>query len=210
MSIFNFSTNSDDIIIEKQVSHVFDDWIIAAEFVSENSPEIFILFSRNNLHQFHTLTGNFRNIFCEERCILYGGHLTREKSGEILVFSCTVFQEILLWKVDSKIENSDAPVLHRLKGHKGVIFSVFYDPKHKLITSTSDDRTIRLWRITENGDNRVSGEIDWKNVEISLITTMFGHTARVWRSIITENNVISIGEVDKLYKPKIGFNNIKE
>ncbi|XP_015108821.1 WD repeat-containing protein 6 [Diachasma alloeum] len=195
LSIFKFEIDSEEIIIERENSHAFDDWIIAAEFFSENSDHIYILFSHNNLHLFNTLTKKFRNVHCEERCISYGGYLSPETPEEILVFSCTVFQEILLWKVDNRIDySSDVAVLHRLKGHKGVIFSVFYHPELKLITSTSDDRTIRLWKVVENDVNSISHSIEWKNVEVRLLTTMFGHTARVWKSIVTENNVISIGE----------------
>ncbi|XP_063987430.1 tRNA (34-2'-O)-methyltransferase regulator WDR6 [Diachasmimorpha longicaudata] len=194
LSICTLATNPDNITIEDE-PHVFDDWIIAAEFFREDSQDIYILFSHNNLYLFNSETEKSKNVECEERCICYGGYLSRESPEEILVFSCTVFQEILLWKVDNRIDYSvDVAVLHRLKGHRGVVFSAFYHPELRLITSTSDDRTIRLWKVGGNHGNSISKSIDWKNVEIRLLTTMFGHTARVWKSIITKDSVISIGE----------------
>ncbi|XP_076278928.1 trafficking protein particle complex subunit 31 isoform X2 [Lasioglossum baleicum] len=85
------------------------------------------------------------------------------------------------------------PVLHRLQGHNGVIFSVIYNPITKLICSTSDDRTIRLWTINCS-DKENENDINWREAKITLTRTMFGHTARIWRSIIRNETLITIGE----------------
>jgi WD40 repeat protein len=76
-----------------------------------------------------------------------------------------------------------------------VIFSVSYDPASQLICSTSDDRSVRLWSVDIHlsvGSNHVT---QWKEAKITLLHTMYGHTARVWRNIIIDNVVISAGEV---------------
>lgn len=44
-------------------------------------------------------------------------------------------------------------------------------------------------------EHKGKDDINWKQVEIKLIRTMFGHTARVWRSIIRNEILITIGEV---------------
>lgn len=42
----------------------------------------------------------------------------------LMIFSGTVFQEILIWKVDSNHDsNKSVPVLHRLTGHRVSTFS---------------------------------------------------------------------------------------
>ncbi|XP_015430355.1 PREDICTED: WD repeat-containing protein 6 [Dufourea novaeangliae] len=68
-----------------------------------------------------------------------------------------------------------------------------YDPFTKLICSTSDDRTVRLWNVYCSV-NEDEGDIDWKQAKIKLTWTMFGHTARVWRSVIRNETLITIGE----------------
>jgi hypothetical protein len=35
----------------------------------------------------------------------------------------------------------------------------------------------------------------WKEAKITLLHTMYGHTARVWRNLIIDNVIISVGEV---------------
>jgi hypothetical protein len=72
---------------------------------------------------------------------------------------------------------------------------VSYDAECQRICSTSDDRSVRLWSVDFelcDGSNRVT---QWKEAKITLLHTMYGHTARVWRNIITDNVIISVGEV---------------
>jgi hypothetical protein len=72
---------------------------------------------------------------------------------------------------------------------------VSYDPDSHYICSTSDDRSVRLWSVDlqlSDGCNHVT---QWKEAKITLSHTMYGHTARVWRNIIIDNVIISVGEV---------------
>ncbi|XP_057318454.1 WD repeat-containing protein 6 [Microplitis mediator] len=192
LSIFSYKINQDELIVNKLSTHIFNDWIISSSFYSINNTEdIYILFAHNNLYLYNTSSKEYTNVLCEEKCILYCGFISAEKD-QVVIFSGTVFKEILIWKVNIKIDvTKDINVLYRLKGHKGVIFSIFYDEKQKLITTTSDDRTIRLWEI----DNKMNEtENYWDNLIISLKATMFGHTARVWKSLIVNDKIISVGE----------------
>lgn len=95
---------------------------------------------------------------------------------------------------------------------KGVIFSVIYDQYSRYICSTSDDRSIRLWKVIPDDENTTN--VNWQTATIVLIKTMFGHTARVWRAIIRNNVIVTIGEVEfytyysctifsKIYQPLI-------
>jgi len=64
----------------------------------------------------------------------------------------------------------------------------------RLICSTSDDRSVRFWKITED-ENSKSNNINWQTVKIEPIKTMFMHTARVWKALIRNDIVLTIGEV---------------
>jgi WD40 repeat protein len=75
-----------------------------------------------------------------------------------------------------------------------VIFSVVYCPYSRLICSTSDDRTVRLWKVIERNTSE-NNNVNWQMAEITLMKTMFSHTARVWRAIIKNDIIITIGEV---------------
>lgn len=80
---------------------------------------------------------------------------------------------------------------------QGVIFSVMYDPLAHLICSTSDDRTVRLWAVNHD-ENEETDDTGWKRAKIKLIRTMFGHAARVWRSVIRNETLITIGEASNV------------
>ena len=125
-----------------------------------------------------------------------------------MVLAGTVFQELVVWsagqcKTSGLIQASatlESSVMHRLKGHEGVLFSVAFNQASKMISTTSDDRTTRLWKIKELPEQNEDGEkqpvllpneaknslseLDWSKVEISLHKVLSGvHTSRVFRSI---------------------------
>ncbi|XP_031827082.1 tRNA (34-2'-O)-methyltransferase regulator WDR6 isoform X2 [Nomia melanderi] len=171
------------------------DWIIASKWFAHCGIDyLAILLAHNNIYIYNTSNEHYEETWCEEKCILYAGHMLIKSNKDLVVFSGTVFQEILIWQVNhASCSMETVPILHRLQGHNGVIFSVIYDPFTNLICSTSDDRTIRLWTVNCD-DNEDKDDLDWKQVKINLTRTMFGHTARVWRSIIRNGTVITIGE----------------
>lgn len=90
---------------------------------------------------------------------------------------------------------------------QGVIFSVIYDPSAYFICSTSDDRTVRLWKVIDNNSYSnidmslaCKNYIDWEKAEVKLVKTMFGHAARVWRAIIRNGVLFTIGEVGAFFQ----------
>nr|XP_018903039.1 PREDICTED: WD repeat-containing protein 6 [Bemisia tabaci] len=126
--------------------------------------------------------------YCEDQCIVYSGKIIGASWTTCVILVGTVMQNILIWKPTDSI----SPTLFTLKGHKGAIFSVNYCPKSNLIVSTSDDRTVRFWKVNFKTEN------DWTTANIALTSTIFGHTARVWQSAILNDsknkNIISVGE----------------
>nr|CAD7200019.1 unnamed protein product [Timema douglasi] len=75
---------------------------------------------------------------------------------------------------------------------QGVIFSVTYDPDSGRIYSTSDDRSVRVWCGAPSTQQESQ---DWQGAHITLQYTMFGHLARVWKSVfLPEDFIASVGE----------------
>lgn len=53
----------------------------------------------------------------------YGGSILKTCSNDLIIFSGTVFKEILIWKINNDyIPNKNIAVLHRLTGHKVSVF----------------------------------------------------------------------------------------
>jgi len=129
---------------------------------------------------------------CEEKCILYSGVLLPpgEQDG-VCVLAGSVFSQVLIWR--SRLDLGDSRVLHRLYGHEGVIFSLNYDWKRHVICSTSDDRSARVWGVKFADEAKT-----WDTAEISLKHKLYGHTARVFRSLIMDSSLITVGEDSKI------------
>ncbi|XP_072762395.1 tRNA (34-2'-O)-methyltransferase regulator WDR6-like [Anoplolepis gracilipes] len=182
---------SREMTLEKQSIDQLNDWIIAVEWISKM--QLAILFAHNYLCLYNVFDKSFQEVHCKEKCILYCGSITGTSQENLVIFSGTVFQEILIWKIDNCDIIGEMPVLHRLIGHKGVIFSVIYDSCSRLICSTSDDRSVRLWRVATI-ENSESNNLNWQTVKIFQEKAMFVHTARVWKAIIRDEIVVTIGE----------------
>jgi WD40 repeat protein len=129
-----------------------------------------------------TIRGNTRSItYC----------LAIASSGRVAVG--TVTNEILVWNSnndttmsmsttnDTTREEIVCQESHRLRGHEGVIHSVKWDKSGQNLASTSDDRTVRLWRVADSGE--------WQ-----LLWTAWGHTARIWNVAFSDAGVVSTGE----------------
>jgi WD40 repeat protein len=131
----------------------------------------------------------------EVRCITYSMALyeiscTQSKcsKAKIRIASGTFFQEILLWSLDipydgeGKIVSSEERTIDaRLTGHDGVILSIQFDASGTMLASTSDDRSVRLWK--EQSPN------EWVSIWLG-----WGHTARVWQVSFSLFGLVTSGE----------------
>ncbi|EAA35803.1 WD40 repeat-like protein [Neurospora crassa] len=103
------------------------------------------------------------------RPILYSANLCLldDEQETILVAGGTVFGEIVVWKYfldgnDRESEGKKFEVLYVFTGHEGSIFGVSISPeiyfsngqKIRLLASCSDDRTVRIWDITDSPTRR--------------------------------------------------------
>jgi len=110
-------------------------------------------------------------------------------SGAVVAFG-SVTQEVLVWSLEEEaacagsataattISSVAATSVQRatgkqqsLRGHEGVIHSVRFDGTGGRLASTSDDRTVRLWRYYAEGADDGEWRPEW---------AAWGHAARCW------------------------------
>ena len=86
-----------------------------------------------------------------------------------IVVAGTVFRVVLVWELET------GELLRKLEGHNGVIFDCVI-MQNGIVTSVSDDRTVRVW----TGDSSV---------------VMYGHTSRIWKvREMDGNRVVTVSE----------------
>lgn len=148
------------------------------------------------------------------RSILYSAHLRWDSQQRVLVAAGTAFGEIIYWSWDrSRDEKSRSRIHHVFLGHEGSIFGVQisnlldingYGVK-RLLASCSDDRTIRVWDVTdatteshetpfvndvESERTRHTGfsneSFDPEVSSTDCIAIGWGHTSRVWKLVFLD------------------------
>lgn len=101
---------------------------------------------------------------------------------DLLIASGTIFGQVCIW-------NSTGEELAFLKGHEGSIFSINWNDTKDAVATTSDDRTVRYWKLKWSLDNA-----NKSSIELEYLKTYFGHASRVWYSIFHNEYIISAGE----------------
>ncbi|KAK0668290.1 WD40-repeat-containing domain protein [Cercophora samala] len=162
------------------------------------------------------------------RPILYSANLTFLGDNTILIAGGTVFGEIIVWKfyLDSS-RPSQWEVLYVFSGHEGSIFGVTISPeievapgsKVRLLASCSDDRTIRIWDITDRQisitqdgmeiDSKTLGEAretgfggnsevkeENRNDSTRCVAVAMGHLSRIWHVKFGEYTPASRGPIN--------------
>ena len=129
--------------------------------------------AHNEILPFSSLSPDGRLVFgplaSPSRPILYSANLCLGAPGEVLVAGGTVFGEIVVWKyryhehADGGSHSGGLPapaweVLYVFTGHEGSVFGVRFSDefvtagpggKRRLLVSCSDDRTVRVWDVSE-------------------------------------------------------------
>ena len=154
--------------------------------------------------------------------VLYSAHMLCADSGRrLLIAAGTVFGEVLLWSFP--FDESDTPEVslhYTFTGHEGSIFGVRISEetnKHhvrRILASCSDDRTIRIWNISDTRsseslertsgggfDQSEAGFLEEHNERDSTgcLAASMGHNSRIWglRFLFQKDGVwdlISFGE----------------
>ncbi|CAL1262804.1 unnamed protein product [Larinioides sclopetarius] len=177
-----------------------NDWIHDIQWLNQNQKvptyNSFVAILAHNCLTIWNIEKIQTNIFqSTENCILYAGCIICSNSELIVVAAGTVFKEIILWSPNSvSVNGGRKPSIHNLTGHQGVIFSISYNKNYKLLSSTSDDRSVRLWKVHSNSALTDNSLEFWEQADIQIAHVLFAHESRVWMSTILDNCIISVGE----------------
>ncbi|KAL8586375.1 hypothetical protein ACOMHN_022990 [Nucella lapillus] len=199
----------------------FEDWIWAAAWLQEPGKagqcSLALALAHNVVLHWSWQTDTIlHRATCVEKCILkvaltstsYCGHFIGQQWSELVLAAGTVFNQVVLWSpaADDHRDPGSAepsgprPVLQRLTGHKGVIFSIFYHRGLQRLCSVSDDRSIIMYQLHFPPPSRKSsadaGTVseDWNCVRAEPMLTAFGHSGRVWDVVLLKDCFISVGE----------------
>uniref|UniRef100_A0A182RE01 tRNA (34-2'-O)-methyltransferase regulator WDR6 n=1 Tax=Anopheles funestus TaxID=62324 RepID=A0A182RE01_ANOFN len=130
---------------------------------------------------------------CEDGSTLYCSTITGRQWDNVIILSGTALGLLLVWSVAGP-EDCRGRVLKSVSAHNGVIFSIACDFASGLLTTTSDDRSIKFWNVQLS----LNREDCSRSVELREERYCFAHTARVFQCrIINEARrslVASIGE----------------
>ncbi|EDW78292.2 uncharacterized protein Dwil_GK16250 [Drosophila willistoni] len=131
---------------------------------------------------------------CTDYSMLYYTCLHGSTYDQLVIMSGNAFGELLIWRPQFAIARDDDgnevsgsktyPLLLRLQAHNGVILSIAYNAAKQLLITTSDDRSVKFWRVA---NTETKDYVDWKTPNsVSPMFSCFGHTARVMCSIVME------------------------
>ncbi|KAK7397548.1 WD repeat-containing protein 6 [Neonectria punicea] len=140
------------------------------------------------------------------RPMLYGANLKWVSADCVLVAGGTVFGDILMWKYHLAQEKPD--MLSILAGHEGSIFGVqISDELHcadgstmRLLVSSSDDRTVRIWDVTDR-----RGETGQRNTLRELVEpreTGFRSTPRLQDADTEQPIAVAMGHSSRIWGVK--------
>ncbi|KAE8353991.1 WD40-repeat-containing domain protein [Aspergillus coremiiformis] len=200
------------------------DWILAgcAPSSINEADRAYVVTAHNSLLGIYVVDGSspmytkaiyLRQLVAGVKSILYSADIISFSASHVLIASGTVFGEVIVW---SCFLNESVPlnpsavgsIHHFFTGHEGSVFGVRISPaiaslpgrsSGRLLASCSDDRTVRIWDIsdcehasahdpsayaTDGFELRSTGfggaaTGDGLGLE-SCIASQFGHKARIW------------------------------
>ncbi|CAI7587097.1 unnamed protein product [Penicillium glandicola] len=138
------------------------------------------------------------------KSILYSADVIALSSSHILIAAGTVFGEIIVWscflnKDRSHKANAVGSIHHFFTGHDGSIFDVRISPQilslnggqsGRLLASCSDDRTVRIWDISDCEHKTAQDPSAYSTDGFELRSTGFGPVEEGEESVGSESCVV--------------------
>jgi WD40 repeat protein len=181
-------------------------------------PQAIFLTSHNVLHslsidfnveQTPSVSASVTLIATGPSSILYSAHLLVHDTGQVFVAAGTVFGEVLFWRYELQHDcahpgtSTEGELIYSFLGHEGSVFGVriLEVPVESyslwVIASCSDDRTIRVWDISdtlrENAEPKCTfdtlekADIGFRSPALlrpgsstGCLATIIGHSSRIW------------------------------
>ncbi|KAF3387587.1 Regulator of Ty1 transposition protein 10 [Penicillium rolfsii] len=214
------------------------DWIMSGcAAVAGQSNTAFLITANNALLMAKIEDGHYgqyntticiHQLVTSVKCILYAADLVALSPSHVMIASGTAFGEIVVWSCFITESEPSPPkamgsIHHYFTGHEGSVFGVRIFPNisslnggrsGRLLASCSDDRTIRIWDITDcetkspmdpsaystdGFELRSTGYGSGLGTE-SCVVKAFGHAARIWSVIacqVEEDNSSTLGLVSR-------------
>lgn len=196
------------------------DWILAGCASNEDDKQCaYLVTAHNALIALHVIQadssskyGNalhLHQLGTSVKSMLYSAHTVQLSPSHVLVAAGTVFGEIIVWSCfinspESLCCDAVSSIHHFFTGHEGSIFGVEISPTipnlgnrpGRLLASCSDDRTVRIWDISDCGSASPNDPSAYSTDGFELRSTgfgavrelgsepciakAFGHIARIW------------------------------
>ncbi|KAF2177034.1 WD40 repeat-like protein [Zopfia rhizophila CBS 207.26] len=175
------------------------------------------------ISRYRPLTIRVTELTASSRCILYSAHLVWDSHDHILIAAGTAFGEIIFWSWMRNPDTTTSSYIHQVfLGHEGSIFGVRISDEVQLsphatsrrfLASCSDDRTIRVWDISNISKSRATAVALDENMDIqrerhtgfsdasfdpqasspACLAIGWGHLSRVWAVYFIDSNSTSAG-----------------
>ncbi|CAN6638120.1 tRNA (34-2'-O)-methyltransferase regulator Rtt10p [Trichomonascus vanleenenianus] len=148
------------------------DWIMSAAFLESEQANLLIQTAHNIVYTIDSKLSVLAVNQSSEQSILYSGSIYPLPGGDALIAAGTVLNGVVVWQLKSQ------EVLHNMTTHEGSIFGVCFSSDGRKVASCSDDRSVRLWDLSDGSEVAVG----------------WGHTGRIWALLFDGDQIISVSE----------------